>query len=223
MSRRESVVGLGRVWNALIAAIVVIAIVVQLSMVVRGQHVLVEQVAGLPGKPTRILRFFSYFTIDSNLLCAITSATLALDPERDGRVWRVLRLNALVGITVTGIIYVTLLRPIVDLHGVAKLTDIAFHYVVPVATVLGWLLFRPRSGGGRRILDRDLLPSCIFPALYMVWTVVHGAIGHWYPYPFVDVNTLGYLVTLRNGLGVVVLLLGLSLLYLRADAWFAEH
>ena len=63
---------------------------------------------------------------------------LVVAPGGRNRLWQVLRLDALVGITVTGLIYVTLLRPLVDLSGVPRLTDIGFHYVTPIGAVLGW-------------------------------------------------------------------------------------
>ena len=172
-----------RVWNLAIVLVILAALGTQLVLVVQGKHVLTET-AQLPPISTRVIRFFSYFTVDSNLLCAFSCASLVLDPERDGRVWRVLRLNALVGITVTGLIYVSLLRPIVHLTGVPKLTDIGMHYVAPIAVVLGWLLFGPRP----RLDSETLLASLIYPALYMLYTVAHGAASHWYPYPFVDVD-----------------------------------
>jgi hypothetical protein len=203
-----------RIWNLAIVLVILAALGTQLVLVVQGKHVLTET-ARLPPVSTRVIRFFSYFTVDSNLLCAFSCATLVLDPERDGRIWRVLRLNALVGITVTGLIYVSLLRPIVHLTGVPKLTDIGMHYVAPIAVVLGWLLFGPRP----RLDSETLLASLIYPALYMLYTVAHGAASHWYPYPFVDVDALGYPVVLRNGVGVCVLLLGVSVLFSYLDRW----
>jgi hypothetical protein len=205
-----------RAWNLAIVLVILAALGTQLVLVLQGKHVLTEH-AQLPPISTRVIRFFSYFTVDSNLLCALSCATLVLDPNKDGRVWRVLRLNALVGITVTGLIYVSLLRPIVHLTGVPKLTDIGMHYVAPIAVVLGWLLFGPRP----RLDSATLLASLIFPALYVLYTVAHGAVSHWYPYPFVDVDALGYPVVLRNGVGVCVLLLGVSVLFSYCDGWLA--
>jgi hypothetical protein len=34
--------------------------------------------------------------------------------------------------------------------------------------------------------------------LYGAWTLIHGAYGAWYPYPFVDVTKLGYPKTFRD-------------------------
>jgi hypothetical protein len=46
---------------------------------------------------------------------------------------------------------------------------------------------------------------------------VHGAIGHWYPYPFIDVTAIGYGAALRNGLGLVVLMVGVGALFRYVD------
>ncbi len=52
--------------------------------------------AGLaPTHAERIVRLFSYFTIQSNLLIGGVSLALALDPRRDGPLFRVLRLDTL--------------------------------------------------------------------------------------------------------------------------------
>ena len=63
------------------------------------------------------------------------------------------------------------------------------HYVTPPLFVLDWLLFVPK--GERRLEDRLRL-ALGFPPLYAVWTLVHGALTGWYPYPFLDVAELGY-------------------------------
>jgi hypothetical protein len=202
-----------RVWNAAIVVVVLVSILVQLTLVIQGKHVLTEQADTLPSVPMRIVRFLSYFTIQSNILCAVTAASLINNPDRDGPGWRIVRLNALVGITVTGIIYVTLLRPVVNLSGLPQLTDIGFHYVVPLLTVVGWLLFGPRP----RIDNSTLLPSCGWPAGYMIYIVIFGATTKWYPYPFTDVVTLGYQVVIRNAIGITVLLLGISALSMFID------
>jgi hypothetical protein len=63
-----------------------------------------------------------------------------------------------------------------------------------------------------------LLLALVWPALYIGWTLVHGAASSWYPYPFIDVADLGYPTALRNGVGMVVLLAGVATLYRVGDA-----
>jgi hypothetical protein len=62
-----------------------------------------------------------------------------------------------------------------------------------------------------------LLLALIWPSLYIAYTLAHGAVSDWYPYPFIDVVELGYPTALRNGLGMVVLLAGVATLYRLAD------
>lgn len=156
---------------------------------------------------TRLVRLFSYFTIQSNLLVLAASVTLALDPRRDGRGWRVLRLDALLGIVVTGLVYWTLLAPTVTLAGAALLTGLGFHLVSPVAAVVVWVLYGPRPRVGWSTLGW----AFAWPLAWIAYTFVHGAVTGWYPYPFLDVTAVGYpSALLATGavlvLGVLVLL-----------------
>ena len=196
-----------RLWHAVTVAIAVASIVTELVLVANGHNPLLA--TDLPPAGTRVLRFFSYFTIESNLLVAITSAMLVLRPARDGLLFRVLRLDALLGISVTLVVYAVLLAPQHDPHGINAATNAGLHYVVPGLAIAGWLLFGPRP----RIDEKTLLLSLIWPALYVGYTLAHGAASDWYPYPFIDAGHLGYATALRNGLGVVVLLAGVATIY----------
>jgi hypothetical protein len=159
----------------------------------------------LSGPPTgtRLIRMLSYFTIQSNLLVCITSWGLAQRPQRADLVWRVLRVDALAGIAVTGLVYSVALSGLQQLHGWARVCDIVFHYIVPAAAVLGWLLLGPRGRVDRTTVAAGLL----WPLLWFGYTLVHGAISGWYPYHFIDVDDLGYPQSLLNAL-LVTLLLG---------------
>lgn len=202
-----------RPWHALTALVSSLSLVIQLVLVLRGVNVLADESGQIAGAGVRVLRFFSYFTVQSNILVIITSVALAAAAQRDGKVWRVLRLDALVGITVTLIVYHFALRPILDLHGIAAVTDIGFHYVTPILAIIGWLVFGPR----RRIDRKTIAWALLWPALYFGYSLVHGAISGWYPYPFVDVGVIGYLVALRNVVLVCVLLAAIGALYVYGD------
>ncbi len=161
---------------------------------------------------------FSFFTILSNLLSGIVSAQLAGRPDRDGPGWRPLRLAALVGITVTGIVYSTVLAVVHQPNGAAEVTvNTIVHYVVPVMMVAGWLLFGPRPRIGRRAIGWSLL----FPVLWLAYTLIRGAIWGWYPYPFVDVTAHGYGRVTLNALLVTVVLGFVAALFAVGDAKLA--
>jgi hypothetical protein len=193
---------LGRAWHALIALLVVTGLVLQLwiaaDVASRPPGHAVGTLAGtaLLGRLVRVVRFF---TIQSNILSGIVSAQLARDPARDGRGWRVARLAALFGITVTGIVYAAVLAAIHEPHGLRETTSNAiFHYVVPVGMVLGWLLFGPRP----RISGSAVGWALLWPVLWFAYTLVRGEATGWYPYPFVDAATQGYARIVLNAVAV---------------------
>ena len=160
-----------------------------------------------------MLRYFSYFTVESNVLCAVTSAALAVAPRRDGAVFRWLRLAAVLGIAITGIVYVTLLAPLVHLDGIDAVTDVVFHYLVPVLTVVGWLVLGPRPRTSWRLLWWVL----IWPVGWLGYTLPHGAVSGWYPYPFLDASQRGYGPVALTSAGITVLFVLVGALLVLAD------
>ncbi|WP_447005636.1 Pr6Pr family membrane protein [Saccharothrix isguenensis] len=205
-----------RVWHAVLAAVIAAALITQLVLLFTGGadvnsgHAEAQAPLGV-----RLLRLFSYFTIQSNLFVLAVSLTLVLNPRRDGRGWRVARLDALLGIAITGIVFDLVLAPLVHPVGVAWWVNLGFHRLAPLMAVLGWLLFGPRPRVDRATVARALL---LWPVLWIAYTFVHGAITGWYPYPFLDATALGFAVALRNALLVLVVAVVLALVAKLLDA-----
>jgi len=137
-----------RRWHGTLALVALLALLLQLWIASRvpGHPHLTEpgRIAG-GSAIERLIRVASFFTIQSNVLSMIVAAQLARNPQRDGPVWRVLHLDALLGIAVTGIVYATVLAPIHEPKGWQETsTNAVVHYVMPIGMVLGWLLFGPR-------------------------------------------------------------------------------
>lgn len=202
-------------WHAGIAVLVLIALVIQVILAARasatppGHAVGTLSGTGLGG---RLLRTISFFTIQSNILSGIASAQLARDPYRDGPRWRVVRLAGLFGITITGIVYSTVLARVHEPTGWDQVsTNTVFHYVVPIAMVLGWLLFGPRP----RVDAQVVLFSLAWPVLYFGYVLVLGESTGWYP--FVDVATHGYGRVLVNAVLVTAVFAVAAALYLLGD------
>ncbi|SDB96551.1 hypothetical protein SAMN05216410_1177 [Sanguibacter gelidistatuariae] len=193
-----SSVPLSRVWNALVAALVVVAVLMELSTaLVDGP--------GIAGSMLeRLIRLFSYFTIQSNVLIGVACALLVWRPQLDGAAFRVLRLVAVLCITVTGIVYNTVLRGNgADLAPAGAFSNALLHVAVPVLAVAGWLLFGPRPRVDR--LTTGLV--VLYPLAWVAYTFVRGAIVDWYPYPFLDVGEIGYgRALLHTGIVAVVFL-----------------
>jgi len=152
------------------------------------------------------LRYFSFFTILSNLLVALT-ATFAALPVRSAiadffRASRV-RGAAALCIAVTCGIYFVLLASTWAPQGAQLLADVLLHYVDP-ALYVGWWI---ACAGHGRLAWSDALRWLLFPLGFLAWTLVRGAWLHEYPYPFVDVDALGFGTVARNALGLGALFL----------------
>ena len=137
---------------------------------------------------SRTLNVFSYFTIQSNIIVGVTCGLLAIRPDRTSTVFRVFRLDGLLCITVTFVVFRVALAGLHDLHGWAAFADFVLHGLVPVLCVLGWLAFGPHG---------TLTPavagwSAVFPLAWLAFTLIRGAFLDWYPYPFIDVLANGY-------------------------------
>jgi hypothetical protein len=195
-----------RWWQAVIAVVIAASLVIQLALLVEGGA---DANSGQSGASVRLgvrlWRLFSYFTIQSNLIVLAAAIVVVLSPLRDGPIWRVVRLDALIGITITGLVYAIVLAPQVHLTGAALVATIGFHYISPWAAVLAWLVFGPRP----RMTWLTVLGAFVWPVLWLVYIFAQGAFTRWYPYPFLDVTKLGFADAVRNAL--FVLLIGIVL------------
>jgi hypothetical protein len=137
-----------------------------------------------------IVRFFSFFTILSNLAVAVLLTAPVLGPTHALGRWASgaePRVAVAVYIGVTAAIYHTLLRGLWDPKGLQLLADILLHSVTPALYLLDWLLAR----GEGRARWRGAAVSLVVPTVFGLWTLVHGAVSGWYPYPFLDVTKRG--------------------------------
>lgn len=165
---------------------------------------------------TGTVNFFSYFTILTNLLAAAAMLLPVLMPDSQaGRFFdRASVRTAIAGyIIIVGTVYYLLLRNIGHVEGWSLFLDHVLHYVLPPLFLLDWLLFVPKG----EVAWRNGFACLGFPALYIGWTLGHGALTGWYPYPFVDVLDLGYAQTLLNIAGLVAAFLVLDFVLVAID------
>jgi hypothetical protein len=202
-----------RAFHLMTFLVAAFAIVLQLVLVIDGYAVIDDTTR--PDTGTALIRFCSYLTIWSNVLVAWSTLTLALGRDRDTTWWRALRLDAVVICFGGGIVHFFLLRPHLDhLYGWSIVADRMLHLVVPILALAGWVLFGPRG----RATTRDIAPFLVVPVVWLVYTLIRGAIVDWYPYPFIDVDLHGYVAVLATCVGISVLMLGLAWVAVRADA-----
>lgn len=143
---------------------------------------------GAAGAGARVLDTFSYFTIWSNVAVAVSVTLLLARPLRPTLVRRVLRLDGLLMITVTAIVYQLLLAPTAVVTGWSRLTDPILHVVTPLLTLLVWLVWGPRGWVTGRLVPLAL----VVPLLWIGWMLARGAVIDAYPYDFVNVVDRGY-------------------------------
>jgi hypothetical protein len=168
-----------------------------------------------PSHLVRAWRFFSYFTTQANLLVVATSLSLAFRADRDGPNWRVARLDALTGITITALVHWFLLHPLDDFHGLLWASDTLVHIIVPVLVVLGWLVFGPR----RRISVRVVVLGLVWPVLWLLYTLTVGRITGWYPYFFLDLGQTRAGEVALYCVAILILLFVVSCLFWMGDRW----
>jgi hypothetical protein len=158
-----------------------------------------------------IFRFFVFFTILTNILVAICYTSLwSRSAAGFNRFFsRPSTLTATtVYITVVGVVYNLLLRSLWKPEGLQLIVDELLHTVLPLLFIVFWWLFVPKDS----LKWKSVFSWMIYPLVYILYVIIFGALTGFYPYPFTDVNKLGYARTLLNGAGLVVIFLLLSLL-----------
>jgi hypothetical protein len=199
-----------RSWHAVLALVVAASMVTQIVLIVQGgTDVNTVTSEGNADLLLRFVRLFSYFTIQSNLLVLALAVSLVIDPVRDGRLWRVVQADALLAISITGLVFGTVLARLVHPVGIAAWVNAGFHYFSPAAAVLGWLLFGPRPRFDRATIGWLFA----WPLLWIGYTFAVGAATGWYPYPFLDVQLHGYAIAIRNTAAVLVIALVLVAIF----------
>jgi hypothetical protein len=189
-----------RLWGAARlagAVLTVAAIVAQLDKTVSVARERDQDMA------TVLWNFFSFFTILSNVIGAVTlvvgGAWLLLRGARGAVEPRALSLAFLCAGTymvTTGVVYNLLLRGIELPQGTTVAwSNEVLHVVGPLIFLIDLALRLDR-----RLAWRDLLYVAPFPIVWAVYTLVRGELvtnpttgeGWWYPYPFLDPHQIGY-------------------------------
>ncbi|GAA3520885.1 Pr6Pr family membrane protein [Aeromicrobium panaciterrae] len=202
---------MSRIWHGAIALIATVSLVTQFILVL--------------DRDGSVVNFFSYFTIQSNILVAIACWLIVIRPDRGGTAFGILRLGGLVGITITGIIFSTILAGAVELDGIDWWTDKGFHYVVPAMAVIGYVFIKPRTR-----LDKSALWFLAWAIAWLAYTLIRAEAGSprylvedgnysKVPYDFLDVDAHGAGAVAVVSVGVLVIGLALSAFYV----WLSQR
>lgn len=160
-----------------------------------------------------IIRYFSYFTILTNLMVAICCTTLFLLPATALGTFfsRPTVLTAIaVYILIVGIIYNLVLRFLWNPEGLQRLVDELLHSAIPILFGIYWVVFVEKDQLQWNSVWRWLL----YPVVYIIYIFFRGASSGFYPYPFIDVSQLGMEKALINSGIIALAFLLISLIFI---------
>ena len=192
------------------------ALAIQLELVLFARW---ERGASLVGG---LVSYFSYFTILTNTLAAIVLTYAADTRPSSGRAFFLqpwVASGIAVSIIVVGAAYSLLLRQLWQPEGLQWLASEVLHDVMPVLYALYWLFYVPK--GVLRWSHVGLW--ILYPLVYFAYILLRGHLLGVYPYPFVDVEKLGYAQTFINASGILAGFVAVALLVVAVDRWRAQQ
>lgn len=163
-----------------------------------------------------LLSFFSYFTVLTNTLVATVLTCALTSRESAARRWFLqpwVSSGIAVSIAVVGLAYNVLLRHLWHPEGWQWLADELMHDVMPLLFLAWWWMCVPK--GTLRL--RHIALWVIYPLVYFAYALLRGHLLATYPYPFIDVDTLGYPQVFVNAGGLLAGFVLIALLVIALD------
>lgn len=163
-----------------------------------------------------MFNYLSYFSILANFLAAVVLLTYATAKLTKRPEAGINDLRGAATLYLAGVLLGTLaiggdLPP--NLFGWAA---VYLHYILPIAVIIDWFADPPVEPPR----FKQSLRWLILPAIWVIYTLLHGPFANWYPYPLIDVATYGYLrvaiylaLATAVAVAIIVLLTRLPRLY----------
>lgn len=174
-----------------------------------GIVAIISQLVNVWDLPNNPGNFFSFFTIESNLLAVVVLLYGVIRPGIVGRshTLDLVRGAAVLYMSVTGLVYGVLLSGYQEeLQTTLPWVDTALHRVLPLVMIVDWIIDPPDN----RLTWREAVPRwVVFPVVYLVYSLIRGPIVDWYPYPFLNPDQVGgwaAVAAYSVGIAVVVVL-----------------
>ncbi|MEO6868892.1 MAG: Pr6Pr family membrane protein [Ginsengibacter sp.] len=173
-----------------------------------AQFVLMVQNRIAPVSET-VVRYFSFFTILSNLIVAIYFTRL-LFRQNNHTTFTHKRNENLTAITVyilvVGLVYQVVLRSLWHPQGLQMWVDELLHTLIPVAVLIFWFLYQNAD----LLKWKSIFSWLSYPLVYLVFILIRGRVSGYYPYPFVDVNQLGIQKVMINSVFLLLFFIFIS-------------
>lgn len=143
-----------------------------------------------------LVRFFSFFTILTNILVAIVFTCQWMEPKNKFKFFLTESSKTAIGIYifVVGFVYNTILRFIWQPKGLQMLVDEMLHLVIPIVYIIYWYLNCKPEELSYKLIFKWLR----YPIFYLTVVLILGSFSNYYPYPFLDVFKFGYTEVFRN-------------------------
>ncbi|MCQ2604364.1 MAG: Pr6Pr family membrane protein [Spirochaetia bacterium] len=167
---------------------------------------------------------FSYFTLQSNVLCLLSFLLIVLAPDTRPEI--ILRGCAITAITLTFLVYHFLLRSpdmaLSNLGNMKVLSDFFNHYLVPAAAICNYFFLCPKGQFSRR----HPLIWLLYPAMYIIYVHIYSFCGGTFivsgeirpmPYFFLDAEQVGSPAVALWILIIAAAFFILSCIYVAAD------
>ncbi len=144
-----------------------------------------------------IIRFFSFFTILTNILVALFFTTRVFQLSNfPFNLFR--KKGALTAITafifVVGLVYQVVLRNLWTPTGLQFIIDELLHTIIPLFMLYYWYFNIKNSVSTINSLMKWLL----YPIFFLLFILIRGHFSGYYPYPFLNVTKIGYQLTFVN-------------------------
>lgn len=160
------------------------------------------------------VNYFSYFTNLSNIFVSVVfviSALYLIKHRQPSVLDDIVRGASVLYMAITGVVYGLLLSDI-DVGGLLPWVNVQLHYIMPLVVILDWL-YQPQLS---KLRLKQTLLWLIFPFVFLVYSLIRGAVIGWYAYPFLDPNKVGgYGGVLGYCIGILVGFLVFSWLLMR--------
>ncbi len=169
-----------------------------------------------------LVSFFSYFTVLTNTLVATVLTCEWTSRESAARRWFLqpwVSSAIAVSIAVVGLAYSVLLRHLWHPEGWQFLADELMHDIMPLLFLTYWWACVPK--GTLRL--RHIGLWSIYPLAYFAYVLWRGHVLAAYPYPFIDVDKLGYPQVFVNAGGLLAGFVVVGLVVIGLDRWLGRR
>ena len=172
--------------------------------------IMVHRIASIP---ETTIRFFSFFTILTNILVAVymTQLFIGFVSKTKNSALPITYLTQLtVYITIVGFVYQVALRHIWNPQGLDRIVDELLHTLIPLAIIIYWYLDESKKYDSYKNIPKWL----IYPVCYLVFILIRGHFSVYYPYPFINVNQIGIQLAGINAALLILFFIMISCLFI---------